>query len=160
MRCVPDLPSLDDHIATRPPFIRRLVLFNADATCFSNRSVVSPSHCRARQTIHDLPRPLLSTRATSFYGLAAREYVPRVMVLAQFGVLAIFSNLPKGRVTSLYGSELQRYTSFRSQPQADGPVRQFLFNDKGVICLGSRSIHMALRRGPTVWNLRSDSVCL
>lgn len=59
----------------------------------------------------------------------------------------------QGRVTSFYGSVLQRYTSFRAHPSADGPVRQLLFHDKGVIALGSRSVHMASRKGPPIWNI-------
>jgi PAB-dependent poly(A)-specific ribonuclease subunit 2 len=59
----------------------------------------------------------------------------------------------QGRVTSFYGAELQRYTSFKAHPSGDGPVRQLLFCDKGVIALGSRSVHMASRKGPTLWHI-------
>lgn len=55
-----------------------------------------------------------------------------------------------GRVTSFYGTELQQYTSFRA---GDGPVRQLLLHEKGVIALCSRSIHMATRRGPPIWHI-------
>jgi PAB-dependent poly(A)-specific ribonuclease subunit 2 len=55
-----------------------------------------------------------------------------------------------GRVSSFYGTELQRYTSFKA---GEGPVRQILFHDKGVIALGSKSIHMAMRRGPPIWHI-------
>ena len=55
---------------------------------------------------------------------------------------------------SFYGSELQRYTSFRAHPSSDGPVRQLVFNEKGVIALGPRSVHMSTRRGLTLWNIR------
>ena len=61
---------------------------------------------------------------------------------------------PKGRVSSFYGTELQPYTSFKAHPSQDGQVRQLLFSDKGVIALGSRSVHMALRRGPPLWSIR------
>ncbi|KAH8884604.1 hypothetical protein GQ53DRAFT_697301 [Thozetella sp. PMI_491] len=64
----------------------------------------------------------------------------------------------RGRVTSFYGTEMQRYTSFRSHPSTDGPVRQFLFHDKGVIVLGPRSVHLALRRGPAVWDIRHEKM--
>jgi hypothetical protein len=30
-------------------------------------------------------------------------------------------------------------------------VHQLLFNEKGVIALGARGVHMALRRGPPAW---------
>ncbi|KAF6826197.1 pab-dependent poly -specific ribonuclease subunit [Colletotrichum musicola] len=63
-----------------------------------------------------------------------------------------------GRATSFYGSELQRYTSFKAQMTTDGPVRQILVNDKGVVVLGSRDIHMASRRGPSIWHIRHDDM--
>jgi len=62
----------------------------------------------------------------------------------------------QGRVTSYIGRDLQRYTAFRVQPTLDGPIRQFLFTDKGVIVLGTRTIHMAMRRGPTLWSIRYE----
>ncbi|KAL6918053.1 hypothetical protein FSHL1_009482 [Fusarium sambucinum] len=52
-----------------------------------------------------------------------------------------------GRVTSFYGPELQRYTSFKAHTSAEGPVRQILVNEKGVVALGSQDLHMAIRRG-------------
>ncbi|CZR51913.1 related to PAN2-component of Pab1p-stimulated poly(A) ribonuclease [Phialocephala subalpina] len=55
-----------------------------------------------------------------------------------------------GRVWSFYSTELQRYTSFKC---GDGPVRQLLFHEKGVIALCPRSVHMALRRGPPIWHI-------
>lgn len=58
-----------------------------------------------------------------------------------------------GRVTSFYGTELQRHTSFKIHPSSDGPVRQLLFHDKGVIALGAKSVHMATRRGPPIWHI-------
>ncbi|KAI2469613.1 PAB-dependent poly(A)-specific ribonuclease subunit PAN2 [Annulohypoxylon bovei var. microspora] len=63
-----------------------------------------------------------------------------------------------GRVSSFYGTKLQPYTSFKAHTSQDGPVRQILFNDKGVIALGSRGVHMALRRGPPLWSLRHDDM--
>ncbi|KAI0009250.1 PAB-dependent poly(A)-specific ribonuclease subunit PAN2 [Xylariaceae sp. FL0662B] len=63
-----------------------------------------------------------------------------------------------GRVSSFYGTKLQRYTSFKAHTSQDGPVRQILFNDKGVIALGSRGVHMALRRGPPLWSIRHDDM--
>ncbi|KAL2003678.1 hypothetical protein VTN02DRAFT_2828 [Thermoascus thermophilus] len=58
-----------------------------------------------------------------------------------------------GRVTSFYGPELQRYTSVRAHPVTEGPVRQILFHDKGVISLSSKSVHMSSRRGLTQWHV-------
>ena len=60
-----------------------------------------------------------------------------------------------GRVSSFYGTELQRYTSFKA---GAGPVRQLLFHDKGVIALGSTSVHMAMRRGPPIWHITNDDM--
>ncbi len=59
-----------------------------------------------------------------------------------------------GRVTSFCGVELRKYTSYKMHPPEDEEVRQILFNDKGVISLGCKSIHMAARRGVPQWNLR------
>ncbi|KAF7545439.1 hypothetical protein G7046_g9566 [Stylonectria norvegica] len=63
-----------------------------------------------------------------------------------------------GRVTSFYGTELQRYTSFRAHQTADGTVRQILVNEKGVVVLGSKDLHMALRRGPPIWHIKNDDM--
>ncbi|CAL3962568.1 unnamed protein product [Diplocarpon coronariae] len=60
-----------------------------------------------------------------------------------------------GRVSSFYGNELQRYTSFQC---GDGPVHQLLFHEKGVIALGSKSVHMALRRGPPIWHITHNQI--
>jgi PAB-dependent poly(A)-specific ribonuclease subunit 2 len=60
-----------------------------------------------------------------------------------------------GRVSSFYGTEMQRYASFKA---GTGPVRQLLFHDKGVIALGSTSVHMAMRRGPPIWHITNDEM--
>lgn len=60
----------------------------------------------------------------------------------------------QGRVTSFYGSELQRYTSFKAHLTIDGPVRQILVHDKGIVVLGAKDVHMAMRRGPPIWHTR------
>lgn len=52
------------------------------------------------------------------------------------------------------GTELQRYTSFKAHQASDGPVRQILVNEKGVVSLSSKNVHMALRRGPPIWHVR------
>jgi PAB-dependent poly(A)-specific ribonuclease subunit 2 len=54
---------------------------------------------------------------------------------------------------SFYGTELSRYTSFKAY-STHGDVRQILVNEKGVIALGPRDIHMALRRGPPLWHIQ------
>ncbi|GAP92580.2 putative PAB-dependent poly -specific ribonuclease subunit PAN2 [Rosellinia necatrix] len=63
-----------------------------------------------------------------------------------------------GRVTSFYGAKLQQYTSFKAHTSQDGGVLQILFNDKGVIALGARSIHMRNRRGVPLWSIRHDDM--
>ncbi|KAF2091807.1 hypothetical protein K490DRAFT_70560 [Saccharata proteae CBS 121410] len=59
-----------------------------------------------------------------------------------------------GRVTSFFGPELQRYTSFKAH--TDGAVKQLLFCDKGVISISVRSVHLSSRRGITQWHLTAD----
>ncbi|KAK4549503.1 hypothetical protein LTR36_006500 [Oleoguttula mirabilis] len=70
-----------------------------------------------------------------------------------------------GRVTSFYGAELQKYTSYRghvsSAPRGapgNAPVKQFLFSDKGVISVSSRSVHCASRRGLAQWHLGQNEM--
>ncbi|KAK5995204.1 PAN2-PAN3 deadenylation complex catalytic subunit PAN2 [Cladobotryum mycophilum] len=63
-----------------------------------------------------------------------------------------------GRVTSFLSTELQRYTSFKAHQSSDGAVRQILVNDKGVVVLGSKDVHMAMRRGPPIWHIRHDDM--
>lgn len=62
-------------------------------------------------------------------------------------------------MTSFYGTtHPNQYTSFKAHSSQDGKVHQLLFNDKGVIALGSRSVHMAMRRGPPLWNIRHEAM--
>ncbi|OJJ45508.1 hypothetical protein ASPZODRAFT_134188 [Penicilliopsis zonata CBS 506.65] len=63
-----------------------------------------------------------------------------------------------GRIVSFYGPELQRYTSVRAHPAAEGPVRQILFHERGVISLSSRSVHMITRRGLTQWHIAHEEM--
>ncbi|EOD47422.1 putative pab-dependent poly -specific ribonuclease subunit pan2 protein [Neofusicoccum parvum UCRNP2] len=62
-----------------------------------------------------------------------------------------------GRVCSFFGPELQRYTSYRAHPSPEGPVKQLLFCDKGVLSISVRSVHLASRRGLTQWHLTNDA---
>jgi hypothetical protein len=59
----------------------------------------------------------------------------------------------QGRVTSLYGPQLERYTSYRGHVASEGPVKQFLFTDKGVLSISGQSVHYSHRRGLTQWHL-------
>ncbi|KAK8037895.1 PAB-dependent poly(A)-specific ribonuclease subunit PAN2 [Apiospora phragmitis] len=63
-----------------------------------------------------------------------------------------------GRVSSFYGPELTQYTSFKAHSSQDGKIHQLLFNDKGVIALGSRGIHMAQRRGAPLWTVKHEGM--
>ncbi|KAL2021290.1 hypothetical protein VTK56DRAFT_7369 [Thermocarpiscus australiensis] len=85
---------------------------------------------------------------------------PRPATTVAFDTVAelLWTGSDRGRVMSLYGRDLQRYTAFKIQPPSEGPVRQFLFHDKGVIALGTRCVHMAMRRGPALWNIRHDDM--
>jgi len=75
------------------------------------------------------------------------------------------SDIGQGRVTSFYGTELQRYTSYRghvsSAPRGapgNSPVKQLLFCDKGVISVSSRSVHCASRRGMAQWHVGQNDM--
>lgn len=70
------------------------------------------------------------------------------------------SDAGQGRVTSFYGAELQKYTSYRghisSAPRGapgNASVKQLLFCDKGVISISPRSVHCASRRGLAQWHV-------
>lgn len=58
-----------------------------------------------------------------------------------------------GRLASFYGAELQRYTSYRGHAQHEGAVKQILPFDKGVLSVNARSLHLAEKRGRTIWHL-------
>ncbi|KAK0249232.1 poly(A)-specific ribonuclease [Friedmanniomyces endolithicus] len=71
----------------------------------------------------------------------------------------------QGRITSFYGPELQRYTSYRGHEDTttwgapgNAHVKALLLCDKGVISLSSRSVHCASRRGLTQWHLASPDM--
>ncbi|KAK0641099.1 ubiquitin carboxyl-terminal hydrolase-domain-containing protein [Cercophora newfieldiana] len=63
-----------------------------------------------------------------------------------------------GVCCSFIGRELQRYTSFRTQPREDGRVRQILIHEKGIICLGQKTVHMGKRTGVAIWNIRHEAM--
>lgn len=76
----------------------------------------------------------------------------RVSESSHLNICAI-SDPRKGRITSFYGPDVQKYTSLQAHPAQEGAVAQFLFNERGVISLASRSIHMISRRGLTQWHI-------
>lgn len=61
---------------------------------------------------------------------------------------------PQGRVSSFYGTEMQKYTCWRAHPEAEGPVKQILVCDKGVLSVSAKSVHLASKRGLTQWHIR------
>ncbi|KAI4925267.1 poly(A)-specific ribonuclease [Alternaria conjuncta] len=69
-----------------------------------------------------------------------------------------------GRITSFYGPHLERYTSYRGHAPPDGPVKQFLFTEKGILSVSKQSVHYSHRRGLTQWHLTSaefkDMTCM
>jgi PAB-dependent poly(A)-specific ribonuclease subunit 2 len=70
----------------------------------------------------------------------------------------------QGRVTSFYGSQLTRYTSYRGHAATEGAVKQFLFTDTGILSVSQQSVHYSHRRGLTQWHLTSvefkDLTCM
>ncbi|KAL9099961.1 MAG: hypothetical protein Q9163_004602 [Psora crenata] len=63
-----------------------------------------------------------------------------------------------GRITSFVGAQLERYTSIRAHEESEGQVLQFLFNERGVVSIASRSVHFMIRRGLTQWNIEHPSI--
>ncbi|KAF2802391.1 PAB-dependent poly(A)-specific ribonuclease subunit PAN2 [Mytilinidion resinicola] len=61
-----------------------------------------------------------------------------------------------GRITSFYGSSLDRYTSYRGHAPSEGAVKQILLTENGVLSISKGSIHFAIRRGLTQWHLADD----
>jgi PAB-dependent poly(A)-specific ribonuclease subunit 2 len=55
-------------------------------------------------------------------------------------------------VAAFYGPELQRYVSVKAHI-GEGPVRQFLFHERGVLSIARNSVHLTSRRGLTQWHL-------
>ncbi|XTI82352.1 PAB-dependent poly(A)-specific ribonuclease subunit PAN2 [Cenococcum geophilum] len=62
-----------------------------------------------------------------------------------------------GRVMSFYGPNLEKYTSYRAHPTAEGAVQQLLFTEKGILSISKWSIHFAIRRGLTQWHLTNEA---
>jgi PAB-dependent poly(A)-specific ribonuclease subunit 2 len=83
---------------------------------------------------------------------AANEFVSYLLICYQdFNSLILEQ---QGRITSFYGPELQRYTSYRGHAPAEGPVKQMLMCDRGVISITAKSIHLASRKGVTQWHFK------
>lgn len=63
-----------------------------------------------------------------------------------------------GHVSSYYGSQLEKYTSLQAHLVSEGHVEQFLFNERGVISLASRSVHFMNRRCLTQWHIEENAM--
>jgi len=63
-----------------------------------------------------------------------------------------------GRVTSFYGTDMQRYTSYRGHASSEGSVKQLLVCDRGILSISANSIHLASRRGITQWHLTNNEM--
>lgn len=57
-----------------------------------------------------------------------------------------------GRVTSFYGPDLQRYTSYRGHDPVEGAVKQILPCDKGILSISGTTVHLSSRRGLAIWH--------
>ncbi|KKA29873.1 hypothetical protein TD95_004947 [Thielaviopsis punctulata] len=86
--------------------------------------------------------------------------IPNVLTCMIFDTTSelLWTGYSNGRVTSFLGSELRRYSSYLIHPNPDGPVRQILANDKGILSLGSKTLHFAQRGGLPIWNLRHETM--
>ncbi|KAK4983206.1 poly(A)-specific ribonuclease [Elasticomyces elasticus] len=60
----------------------------------------------------------------------------------------------QGRVSSFFGRDLSRYTSYRAGSAEDGAIKKLLFCDKGVVSISARTVHLSIRRGLTQWHLK------
>ena len=68
----------------------------------------------------------------------------------------------QGRVTSYrwpVERQLVKYTALKAHTEDEGPVQQFLFNEKGVISLAAKSVHFMIRRALTQWHLKFVHPC-
>lgn len=63
----------------------------------------------------------------------------------------------QGRLSAFHGADLQYYVSTIAH-DAEGPIRQILFHEEGVITLASRSIHFTSRRGRSLWHSHHSSM--
>lgn len=61
-------------------------------------------------------------------------------------------------MTSYHGHQLDRYTWLQAHPEIEGPVNQFLFNEKGVFSLAPGSLHLMNRGCLTQWHSEHASM--
>ena len=58
----------------------------------------------------------------------------------------------EGRVASFKGPDLQRYTSAKAH-MGEGPIKQLLSHEKGILSIAGRSVHFMSRTGPAIWHI-------
>ena len=137
------------------PTGRRLVL------CPGRRTQLTPTdqpHCapppRARL---QLQQQSLRPRLRSHTGAALGRLRPGIYSRHTRDRATLLNLGSQGYVSSYNGAELRRYTSFRAHNSVQQPervVRQLLFNERGVVSLAARGLHMSTRGGPAMWNLQ------
>ena len=63
----------------------------------------------------------------------------------------------EGLVSSFHGSESRRYTSVKAHIR-EGPVKQLFSNERGIVSVSARSIHLVGRNGITQWHLQDPQM--
>ena len=96
---------------------------------------------------NEVARISVSSTGTPGGGL----HPPTAVIFDDVQELIWFGNA-EGRLVSYHGAGLDRYTSVRAHLN-EGPVKQLLSHEKGVISISSRSVHLVSRKAPSIWHL-------
>ncbi|KAJ2898948.1 PAB-dependent poly(A)-specific ribonuclease subunit PAN2 [Zalerion maritima] len=68
----------------------------------------------------------------------------------------VWLGFESGRVTSFLAREWTRYTSYVTNREVREPIRQLLFNEKGIFSLTPKTLQFRLRRAVPQWSLSSS----